>query len=91
MTATVPKLRTPGILAKEIGQPLHRIQYILRTRDHIRPAARAGQARLYDREAVAMIRHELNAIEARRAAGSSGDKYSHDDRYTEPGSTNSMG
>jgi hypothetical protein len=30
------------------------------------PAARAGTIRLYDRQALALIRHELNAIDARR-------------------------
>jgi hypothetical protein len=30
------------------------------------PAARAGTLRLYGQEAVALIRHELNAIDARR-------------------------
>ena len=60
------KLRTIGVLATELGEPLHRVEYILRTRRHIRPAARAGILRLYDREALAMVRHELNAINALR-------------------------
>lgn len=65
----VPGLRTPGVLARTLGEPLHRVLYVLRTRRHIRPAARAGQLRLYNRDAVAQIKHELNAIDARRAAG----------------------
>ena len=67
----VAKLRTPGVLAADLGVPLHRVQYILQTRDHIQPAARAGRLRLYDREAVALIRHEINAIDARRSLGAS--------------------
>lgn len=63
----IPKLWTPGVLASKLGEPLHRVQYILRTRPHIRPSARAGQLRLYDREALALIRHELKAMNARRA------------------------
>ncbi len=63
---TVAKLRTPGVLAADLSEPLHRVVYVLRTREHIRPSARAGRLRLYDREAVALIRHELNAIDARR-------------------------
>jgi len=63
---TVPRLRTPGVIAANLGEPLHRVLYVLRTRNHIKPAARAGRLRLYDREAVAMIRHELTAIDARR-------------------------
>ena len=69
MTADhVPSLRTPGVIAHELNVPLHRILYVLRTRRHITPAARAGRLRLYDRESVAMIRHALNAIEARKGA-----------------------
>lgn len=74
MTAVepVPKLRTPGVLAGHLGESLHRVLYVLRTRRHIKPAARAGRLRLYDRDAVALIRHELNAIDARRQGGARG-------------------
>ena len=64
---TEPKLRTPGILANDLGVSLHRVQYILRTRSHIRPAARAGRLRLYDRDAIALLRYELNSIDAKRS------------------------
>lgn len=64
----VARLRTSGVLAADLDVPLHRVQYVLQTRDHIKPSARAGQLRLYDREALALIRHELNAIDARRQA-----------------------
>jgi hypothetical protein len=69
-TAT-PQLITPGVIARELQRPLHRILYILGTRPHIRPSARAGTLRLYDRKAIAQVRHELNAIEARQ--GERGD------------------
>ena len=62
----LPSLLTPGRLAGELGVPLPRVLYVLATRRHISPAARAGTLRLYHRKAVAMVRHELNAIEARR-------------------------
>lgn len=62
------RLITPGSIAAEIKQPLHRILHILKTRKHIRPAARAGTLRLYRRQAIAQVRHELNAIDARRPA-----------------------
>ena len=65
----IAKLRTPGVLAADLDVPLHRVAYVLRTRRHIRPSAVAGRLRLYDREAVAMLRHELHAIDARKAAG----------------------
>ena len=63
----IPRLRTPGVLAELLGVPLHRVEYVLRTRRHIRPVARTGRLRPYDNEALAMLRHELKAIEARRA------------------------
>lgn len=69
MQHTAPQLRTVGVLARELGVPIYRVAYILRTRPHITPAARAGHARLFDADAVAMLRHELNRIDARRAGG----------------------
>ena len=68
-TADAPQLRTPGVLAELLAVPLHRVDYILRTRPHIRPTARAGRLRLYDNEALAMLRHELNVIDAHRPGG----------------------
>jgi hypothetical protein len=69
MTATkpLPVLRTAGRIAAELNTPLHRVLYVLNSRQHILPSARAGTLRLYDRQAVAQVRHELNAIDARRA------------------------
>jgi len=64
----VPTLRTTGVIARELGVPLHRVQYVLCSRLHIQPSARAGPFRLYDSAAIAMLRHELNAIDARRPA-----------------------
>jgi hypothetical protein len=61
-----PKLITAGVIAGELSQPLHRVLRVLATRPHIRPSARAGTLRLYDRRAVALVRQELNAIDARR-------------------------
>jgi hypothetical protein len=60
-----PRLNTVGVLAEKVNAPLHRVLFVLRTRAHIQPAAYAGRARLYDSRAVAMVRHELNAIDAR--------------------------
>ena len=66
--AAPPQLLTPGRLAAELGRPLHRVLYVLKHRKHITPSARAGLLRLYDRRAMAQVRHELTAIEARRCA-----------------------
>jgi hypothetical protein len=55
-------------MADELAVPLHRVLHILATRPHITPSARAGTLRLYDCEAVAQVRHELHAQDARRTA-----------------------
>jgi len=66
-TTMVPSLLTPGRIADELGAPLPRVLYVLATRRHILPAARAGTLRLFDRETVALVRDELNAIGDQRA------------------------
>ena len=65
-TEAVPSLRTPSRIADRLGVPLHRILYIIATRPHIRPAALSGATRVFNEEAEALIRHEVNAIAARR-------------------------
>lgn len=66
-----PQLITPGKIATALRQPIHRVSHVLATRDHIKPAALAGTIRLYHCAAIAQVRHELNAIDARRAGGRS--------------------
>ena len=61
-----PRLKTPGVIAERLGVPLHKVLHILRTRDHIRPTARAGTLRLYSHEAEMAIRHELGRIGTRQ-------------------------
>ena len=53
----VPRLNTPGKIAEALGEPLHRVLHVLRTRGHIVPSASAGTLRLYDGAAVAMVKH----------------------------------
>jgi hypothetical protein len=66
MRDPIPRLITAGVIASELHTPLHRVLRVLATRLHIRPSARAGTLRLYDRRAVALVLQELNAIDARR-------------------------
>jgi hypothetical protein len=71
MTNHVPQLRTPGVIAAEVGAPLGRVLYILRTRGHlIRPIGRAGCLRLYDRAATEMVREALREMGQRREVAS---------------------
>ncbi|HUT58108.1 MAG TPA: hypothetical protein VNA25_09700 [Phycisphaerae bacterium] len=68
MVDTAPRLVTVGIIASELGVRVDRVLRILRTRPHIRPKAYAGTVRLFDNTAIAQVRHEINAIDARREA-----------------------
>lgn len=60
-----PQLRTPGVIAAELGAPLARVLYVLRRHD-IKPIGRAGVLRLYDRAAVDAVRDALRAIDRRQ-------------------------
>lgn len=64
--ATVPTLRTPGVLASDLDVPLHRVLYLLRTRANIKPVARAGSLRLYDAHALTLLRTELDCMDCRK-------------------------
>ena len=66
MTDDLPKLRTVGVMAAELGVSLSRVGYVVRSRG-IEATARAGRLRLFNREAQARVRHELNLIDARRS------------------------
>lgn len=68
-----PGLITPGVIARQLGEPIHRVLHVLATRAAIRPAARAGRIRLYDRGAVEQVRREIARIDLIRAAMKSGD------------------
>jgi hypothetical protein len=63
------RLNTVGRIANRLGQPINRVEYVLRTRSHISPSAFAGRVRLYNERAVAMVRYELNKIDALRSKG----------------------
>ena len=66
MAHPVPKLATIGEVAKLLNVPHHRIEYVLRSRPHIRPRATAAGVRCFDDDAIAQIRHALNSADARR-------------------------
>ncbi len=68
------RLRTLRLLSEDVKAPVHRVEYILRTRRYIVPAALAGKNRLFDTLNVAQVRHALNAIDARTAASKQDEK-----------------
>ncbi len=61
-----PRLVTVGVIASAIGVSVDRVCRILRTRPHIKAKAYAGNVRLFDNATIALVRHELNAMDARR-------------------------
>lgn len=65
MVDTPPRLVTVGVIASELGVRVDRVLRVLRTRSYIRPKAYAGTVRLFDNTAIAQVRHEINAIDAR--------------------------
>lgn len=67
MTTTMaPAAPTVGEIARRLGEPLHRIEYVIRSRQ-IQPAARAGNARIFTDADVDHIRSELRRIDEERA------------------------
>jgi hypothetical protein len=61
-TTTLP---TVGEIARRLGESLHRIEYVIRSR-HIRPASRAGRVRIFAEADIAHIADELRLIDARQ-------------------------
>ncbi len=63
----VESLVTPGQIARQLNEPLHRIRHVLDTRAGITPVRRIGIVRTYAGGAVDLVRSELRAIDDRRA------------------------
>jgi hypothetical protein len=64
-TEPPPALATLGTVSEQLGQPIHRIAYILRTRKHIQPTATAGRLRLFSQGTIELIKAELERIDSR--------------------------
>ena len=58
-------LPTVGEIAHRLGQPIHRIDYIIRTRE-LQPIGWAGNARIFADEDVALVARELRRIDEMR-------------------------
>ena len=65
MSGTSVFLWTVGTLARRYGEPLHRVEYVIKTRG-IRPCGRAGNARVFSEEDAARIGDELRRISAQK-------------------------
>jgi hypothetical protein len=53
---------TIGAIARELGEPLHRVQYAIRTRG-IEPEALAGHIRVFPSEVVGQVAEILHDID----------------------------
>ena len=62
MNALPPTLPTVGEIARRTGNPVHRIEYVIRTRN-IRPQSFAGHARVFSDADAELIKSELLRIE----------------------------
>lgn len=58
-------LYTVGSIARELEVPVHRVAYVIATRD-IQPSARVGQAWAYGTRQFEQIKRHVQAIEDRR-------------------------
>ena len=63
-----PSLPTIGAIAMRLGVPVHRVGYVIGSRG-IRPAGRAGHARVFTEADVAHIASELRRIDRDREGG----------------------
>ncbi len=61
-------LPTVGEVARRTGYPLHKVEYVIRSRN-IEPAGRAGTARVFSDAAVERIASELRRIDEAKEGG----------------------
>jgi len=63
MTESPPSLLTTGVIATRLKVPVHRIEYVVRTRN-IEPCSKAGSAYVFtedDVERIARILHQIDS------------------------------
>lgn len=70
MSPTRTALHTVGDVARLLNLPIHRVEYILRSRPQIQPVGRVGIARVYDESAVELVRQAITDISRRQLVAS---------------------
>jgi hypothetical protein len=65
MSDSVFTVPTVGEIARRLGEPLHRVEYIIRARN-IQPSGRAGNCRVFTDADVAYIAAQLRRIDAEK-------------------------
>jgi hypothetical protein len=66
------RARTIGAIASELNEPIHRVQYAIRTRG-IEPESVAGHIRIFPPDTVDRLADILREIDRQAAAGQGGD------------------
>lgn len=62
MATSAPSMPTIGEIARRLGVPTHRVEYVIRARS-IQPCGWAGNARVFEEDAIQTIADELERIE----------------------------
>ncbi len=62
----IQNVLTIGDIANRLSVPLHRVEYVLRTRGQLRPQGRVGNARIYNESDLQFIASELRRIDAEK-------------------------
>lgn len=70
MPAVANCIPTIGEIARRLGVPSHRVEYVIRARD-IQPCGWAGNARVFTEETVEQIADELSRMQGSRSGRSS--------------------
>jgi DNA-binding transcriptional MerR regulator len=65
MPVVVPAVPTIGEIARRLGVAVHRVEYVVWTRN-LKPAARAGNLRVFLESDIDYIASELRRIDADR-------------------------
>ena len=65
MTDRVPVAPTIGEIARRLGVAVHRVEYVVRTRN-IHPVSRAGNLRVFSESGVDLIARELQRMDVDR-------------------------
>ena len=65
MSISIPSVPTVGEIARRLKAPVHRVEYVIRSRD-IQPIGRAGNTRVFAPANVERIGSELRRIDAER-------------------------
>ena len=63
MSDCVSAVPTVGSIARRLGEPIHRVEYIIRSRN-IQPSGRAGNCRVFTDADIAYIAAEFRRIDA---------------------------